>query len=230
MINYRDKHGLYHHVKNPNPDSSSNSPVFTAAVLALKKMLGEDIREEADQAILSFTNPKNSYYVNYHHSTIEDHRLEQYPSLSHDNWKGILALHYLAGKKMNLKFEIRSHLRPDNFCLWVYSALDQRGLKLLGLPFLLIYSISLIITSFRRYKVRNGEKIRGADNKQMGFFICVALNLRVTYWLMTEIIKRNSWFGSWLRVFERYYLEGHSPAVDHPAVLIAQRVESEGKF
>ena len=220
-MNFQDKYGLYHHIPNPAPDSSSNAPVFTAAVLALKSLCNTkdkiNARVAAENALKRFKS--KGYYVNY----ASDFKEKLVP-LSHDNWKGIVALSYLCGEKMHTKFQFRSHARPDNFCLWVYVFFDQRKLGFLTLPFLWVWMLASFFSMTRKFKTRNGVSTVRASNKQMVFFLCVAMRLKLTLEIATWLIERNSAFGSWHRVFERYYMEGHSPAPLHPTIAISKEL------
>jgi len=218
MSKFQDKHGLYHHIPNPKPDSSSNAPVFTAAVLSLKKRLGADVTQDAQNAVRTILT--DDYYGNYAYA----YKQEQDP-LSHDNWKGVVALNYMAGYKMRVKFQPRSHLRPDNLALWIYVTLDQRKLKLLGLPFLAFWSLATFISMTRRYKTRNEQKRARAGNKQMTYFLCTSMELDKIFNVCTFLVKKNSWFGSWYMVFHRYYNEGHSPAPEHPCIKLSKAIK-----
>lgn len=212
---HQDSFGLIHHIKNPDPASSTNAILFTASTYVLLNEHGFNVENLSKRAIEEVkVGDKYSAYS----KRVTTERIGE---LSHDNYKGLLALHYLAGIKLPFLFMKRAHLRPDNFCLLIYSYLDQRKLTLLGLPFLLIYSLSLFISAMRKFKYRNGKKTIRASNKQMAYMVCKALNLKLTFKICTLLIKRNSEFGSWHNVFYRYYTGGHAPNPHHPTILIS---------
>lgn len=52
---------------------------------------------------------------------------------------------------------------------------------------------------------------KGSSGKMLNYVRCKGAGLKVTFWLCTQIIKLNKYFGSWKKVFNTYF-----PCTDHP--------------
>lgn len=113
-----------------------------------------------------------------------------------------------------------------------YLALSKQSwkyfpLRVLFTMLLPVTSIAMIITCIQTYKIKpywyekiikyfkTGEwdrlriKIVKTDGKILAWLRCQSLGMKWTYKICSYFIKRNKNFGSWKKVFEIYYPEGH---------------------
>jgi len=215
-MDYKDRFGLVHLTPVPQPDESENSPLFTATYLGLQNRLGYEVFLDATKAICSFRSP-SGLFRNYHY-TLPNETLP----LSHDNQEGIEDLHYLSCKPIPFRFNKRAHIRPDNFCQWIYRVVHSRAkfkdplywlLIPLVFPCYLTWFLFGCYSMTRHFKTRNGYKFRVTDGKLILLSNCLAGNWRVTLWVFTRILDWNSEFDGWADVALTYYRDENHPVV-----------------
>lgn len=224
---WTDKFELYHTDPFPDPTQSENSPLFSAYVLAFKIMTQPHLKAEVKkEAQLILETLKSSTFFNKYATAIVEQRGWDKDDLSHDNYKGIAVLHFLAEEPLPLWLSFRAHWRPDNFMIALYCIFvtnikfnkDPERVMLYPLVLLLFPAVLSVLaigflymvlaklkTNVRHYKTRNGVKIPVTDGKLLSLMLFQTWGWGLMTKLATKLIQRNKLFGSWYAVSTQYF-------------------------
>jgi hypothetical protein len=209
MKNYQDKYGFVHHkkVENGDPETSENGPLYTGMALTENRLIIEDYRLKDLLARIYVGGTWRTTPVS-----------PASAGFSHDNFKGLIAM-ILYFKKRDPKFFKkwrkrvplfhRQLMHPRDFCLVGYFKYP-----LIFWPTLPIVWLTMFITCYQTYKVRNGVKYIKTDGKLMARMICIAFNWPVVLDFCTDILKRKDREVlkiSWRHCFAIYFKDP-----DHP--------------
>lgn len=222
MSSYFDRYGLLHHVQTEDgdPEASENGILFTAEYYLLRKLYRFQtiiIRNRLPGKQGNFSNMSNLFMEadsdvrkirailkalywdgEYHNTPVTHHN-----TLSHDCYTGLLVLLAMGGELDNHKINIldRDRLHPRDVVFYAYVAGKRWAKFLIWIP-----SIAMIYSCYKT-KERSGEL--ATSTKILAFVRCMAFTMPKTFKICTKLIEKNKNFGSWSKVFEIYFSEGH---------------------
>jgi len=222
---WTDEYGLYHTERYPSASQSENSPLFSAQTLTYKLLVNPNLKNEVKEEASKLLKVLDSEgFYNKYATAVVNANGWKHDDLSHDNFKGIYVLHYLAEKPIPFWMSKRSHIRPDNMILGLYMYLDSNIkfgesksnlLKLLPLAVvsvLMLYPLaSFINTSAKLYKTRKGQKFVVTDGKLLALMLLTTLGFTKIRNICTYFIRKNKYFTNWHSVSKMYF---KNP--DHP--------------
>jgi len=128
-------------------------------------------------------------------------------NFSHDNWKGVACWiktcpREIPVKQKDIPLFGRHSLRPDNFFLFLYVKYPW-----IGFLFFWIYLLFQVFDAIRMRK--DQDNIPHTSGLILNYFVLQSFNFKLTFNLVSWLVRKNNYFKGWDKVFHRYYPTEH---------------------